>query len=233
MSSSPETAKPGQPVEQSEGRLAGVLAHQLGAGVAVIDACASMLRDADAEPDVVRALEAVGQRLRRVDENLHDLVRIARRRPSPVLLQPSDVLEGARLEFATDHVHSAVAVHADELPCVYADRTHLERLFVHLLAEVAREGATSITVAATADVDEAVIVIADERATVDPPGFATLLDLSRPPQRLRIAGNSVGLEVCRAIVEWHHGRIGVHYPPGRGLAVAFSLPTSLEAAAGT
>jgi NtrC-family two-component system sensor histidine kinase KinB len=210
-------------LSEPEGRLAGVLAHQLGAGVAVIDACASMLRDADDAPDVVRALEAVGQRLRRVDENLNDLVRIARRRPSPTLQRPGDALGVARGELVAEAAHAGVEVRAAELPNVYADRTHLERLFVHLLGEVANEGATTIVVAAAAAPGETLLLVGDERWPIAGDEIASLLDRA-PPQRLRVAGTSVALEVCRAIVERHGGRIGLRTTPERGLAVAFSLP---------
>ncbi len=214
-------------VEQSGGRLAGLLAHQLGAGVAVIEACASMLRDADDAPDVVRALEAVGERLRRVDEDLHDLARIARRRPSPACVRVGDSLAVAREEFAAHESRAVVgvSVSSGELPRVYADQTHLERLFVHLLHAVATCGAMAITVAAREQAGEALFLVADDRAMVTRGDIASLLDEPRAPRRLRVVGTSVGLEVCRAIVEWHDGRIGMHYDRDGRLAVAFSLAT--------
>ncbi len=220
-------------LEESEGRLAGVLAHQLGAGVAVIDACTSMLRDPDgSHADVVTALEAVGRRLRRVDEDLHDLVRIARRRATPKLVRASDALTTARLEFASDGTRDPIEVRSTRLPRVYADGTHLERLFVHLLHLVANAGAAAIAVSARSDAGGALFLVADEDSRLDRGDAESLLESPRPGQRLRLAGTSVSLEVCRAILDWHGGRIGVHSDAAGRLAVAFNLPTAPQDASG-
>lgn len=220
-------------LEPPDGRLAGVVAHQLGTGVAVIDACASRLRAAADAPDVVEALQAVGERLRRVDEDLHDLARIARRRPTPALVRAAEALAAAREEFAADETHAAVTVNAGKLARVYADRAHLERLFVHLLDAVANAGATAISIDVRRDADVALFLVADERALVERRDIASMLGESRPGHRPRVAGTSVGLEVCRAIVESHGGRVRVHHDANGRLAVAFSLPASPPAAGAT
>ena len=100
---------------------------------------------------------------------------------------------------------------------------------MHLLHGVANCGATAITVAAREEAGEALFLVADARAMVTRGDIASLLDEPRASQRLRVAGTSVGLEVCRAIVERHDGRIGVHYDGGGRLAVAFSLVTAPHA----
>jgi len=118
----------------------------------------------------------------------------------------------------------------DDLPCIVeADSTRLKQLFSNLLENSVRytnEGGT-IRVSATQQTDTLLIKFDDSEPGVRPQFQEKIFDrfYRTESSRNRLSGGAgLGLSICRAIVESHHGKINAAESPLGGLQILIELP---------
>lgn len=113
------------------------------------------------------------------------------------------------------------------LPLLEYDAVLLERVFCNLLENAAKYAPanTAITINAAAKTDYVEIFITDQG-----PGFQ--LDQQHEPLEMftrgthesSIPGVGLGLAICQAIIQAHHGSISIANQPAGGAIVSFTLP---------
>ena len=113
-------------------------------------------------------------------------------------------------------------------PEVEADEAWMPKLIGNLLENAAKYSAEGQPIFVSAEVlDEKVLCsIADRGAGIDPVEQSLIFDkFYRSRERAaNTSGTGMGLSICRAIAEAHHGSITVTSQPGHGSVFTFSLP---------
>ncbi|MGH9279201.1 MAG: sensor histidine kinase [Acidimicrobiales bacterium] len=219
-------------VDQHRSALLRSVSHDLRTPLATIRAVATDLRDGAQYDDATRA-ELLGtvcdesERLDRIVANLLSLSRIEAGAFTPERQAvPVDELVGERVRRLRP-LFQKVRVQIDlahDLPLVDADYTQLDLVVTNLLENAARHAPPGSTVLISGRPRGEVVEvrIADEGIGV-PEWAAT--SVFEPFRRGEKGGSSgVGLAICKAIIEAHHGRIWVDRTVGGGATFVFTVP---------
>jgi two-component system sensor histidine kinase KdpD len=228
-------------IDRQRAALLRSVSHDLRSPLATIRGVSSDLRDRATLDEATRRrllglVVSESERLDRIVANLLSLSRIEAGAFEPDR-EPVDVEEMiersvARLGRLFEDRPLRVDVPAG-LPFADADATQIDQVIANLLENAARHTppGTHTVVSAALDGDGMVrISIAD-----DGPGFATAFE-PRPGSGRERAGRapstSVGLTICRAIVEAHGGTLCIDSTPGAGTRVSFTIPPTGRAGGG-
>ncbi|MGC2160776.1 MAG: ATP-binding protein [Silvibacterium sp.] len=141
----------------------------------------------------------------------------------------AELIENARQACASAMAGRTVEVRLpQEILQVQADPVWMERVLCNLLENAAKYSPADqpITVSAEQRTDVVAISIADRGAGIDPFEQDLIFDkfYRGQSQKYRVSGTGMGLAICRAIVEAHHGTIAVVSQPGQGSVFTFTLP---------
>ena len=147
-------------------------------------------------------------------------------------LAPCSVRE--LLERAVEGCSSTLGEHrveiaiSDNCPRVLADAAWIERAVANLLMNAAKysPARTAIHVTAVAWENGVAIAVADEGPGIDPAEREMVFERFYRGQRFRgrVSGTGMGLAICRAVVNAHHGTIDVENQPGKGAKFTVTLP---------
>ena len=122
-----------------------------------------------------------------------------------------------------------VTIPAD-LPEIEADPTWLGKLIVNLLENAAKYSAPGSPIYITAERTGTFIAcnFADRGVGIDPLEQGLIFDkFYRARQRApNVSGTGMGLAICRAIIEAHHGTLSVTSQPGFGSVFTINVPIS-------
>ncbi len=222
------------------GEMASSLAHELNQPLAAISNYASgaqfMLQAGKlSDEDTVGALEKISKQARRAAAIIKRIRGFAKR--SDAQLTPvtadhvvSETMELANLQAAK--LRSDIKVNiAPDLPLIMGDAVMLEQLLLNLLKN-AMESARSVAGEARISVE------LDVGVSSETPDVVAFQVIDHGPgitdenkQRLfdafystKSEGMGMGLNICRSIVEVHHGRILVTDTPGGGATFTFTVP---------
>jgi len=171
-----------------------------------------------------------------------DLAEVARIEAGTLFLIPestdlASLVDQARAAFLEGGTGNPLEVDLPpDLPRVAADRQRVLRVLDHLLANAAAgspEG-SAITVSARREEAHVAVCVADQGGGIPSQPLPLLFQrLSRREGGGRGGGDTLGLAVCRGIVEAHGGRIQAESDgPGLGSRLIFTLPVAEEAAPG-
>ena len=142
-----------------------------------------------------------------------------------------DLVEGARSAFlAGDDRRGLVVDLAVDLPPVMADRRRIVQVLSNLLANAARYTSASavIRVAAMRDGQHVAVSVADDGEGVEP-GLLPHLFRGNVGGSDGTASQSLGLAICKGLVEAHGGRIrAASDGPGQGTTITFTIPVAEE-----
>jgi two-component system sensor histidine kinase KdpD len=186
--------------------------------------------------------EAIQDEARRMSTLVSNLLDMARIESGDVTLnlqwQPLEEVVGAALEASRNMLkqhHVEVKLPAD-LPLVRIDALLIERVLVNLL-----ENASKFTPAGSTVVLSAEVVGGELKVSVSDngPGLpvgreeAVFQKFTRGDRESATPGVGLGLAICRAIVESHHGKIvGINNPAG-GVTFSLTLPLGTPPVAAT
>jgi signal transduction histidine kinase len=213
---------------------AGVLAHQLGEGVALLDGYSAVLSHAkrmDSEArDAIAMIGVASRRLRRCAEDLARLASAGRGASTGAVSDPRVALSEALAALRSDPEASELDVEAGPLPAVVADAGELVTVFLQLLRAVAAAAwqtgaAAQVWVTGAREGDAARITISDDAPA--PPDPARLFEPGAAPRgRGPLVGAGVGATICRRIVEGYGGHIEARQAGPRGIEVQIALPAA-------
>jgi signal transduction histidine kinase len=161
-------------------------------------------------------MEAGQIKLRPALISLHDVA-------AQVMEQISPLAQEAKLELRNE-------IPAD-LPLVEADAMRIAQVLTNLVSNALKftpEGDVTITAAEAGD--EVRVAVRDSGIGIPPEEQANIFRRfyqvdSTATRAYRGAG--LGLTICKFIIEYHHGRIGVESAPGQGSTFYFYLPKQL------
>jgi signal transduction histidine kinase len=221
-------------------RFAGDASHELRTPLATIKASSSLAQEdawgAEACQTAMASIEAAADRATRIVDDLLLLARSDSNRllPGVAELPIGEVLGHAVLEAEaawekrSPHARIRLELPEAELP-VTGELSHLTRLFLNLLDNALRhtpaDGEVIITAAGLGS--QVVVTISDTGEGIPPEHLPHLgerfyrVEASRERKR---GGAGLGLAICRAIAEAHHGRLDIQSDVGKGTIVAVTLP---------
>ena len=184
-------------------------------------------------PHQMETAEGIQDEARRMSTLVSNLLDMARIESGEVRLdlqwQPLEEVVGAALEStrAMLKLHRVEVRLPLDLPLVRFDALLLERVLVNLLENASKytPAGSTVTLAAEVVADKLKVSVSD-----DGPGLPVgseervFQKFMRGERESATPGVGLGLAICRAIVESHHGRITGINRPGGGALFAFTLP---------
>lgn len=192
----------------SVGRLAAGVAHEVGNPVSALIGYSALMRERLAQgKDVAEYAARVEREAARIDRIVRDLLDLAR---PPAELLPIDLrraVEAARESVEPQHpgVKFEVEVPAD-LPRVAGEEHYVAQVFVNLLTNAARAGATRVRIAGAVEDGSARVLVEDDGRGIPAEAMARLFEpfftLAAPGQ-----GTGLGLALCHATMERIGGAI--------------------------
>ena len=116
----------------------------------------------------------------------------------------------------------------EDCPPVLADCAWIERALINLFVNAAKYSpqGTEIAVSASATGQFVAISVTDDGVGIDPAEQEMIFERFYRGQnsRDRVSGTGMGLAICRAVVEAHHGSIRVENVSGHGAKFTVMLP---------
>jgi two-component system sensor histidine kinase KdpD len=181
----------------------------------------------------LESAQAIQDEARRMSTMVGNLLDMARIESGEVKLnlqwQPLEEVVGATLEATRAMLqrHTVVVQLPRDLPLIKFDAVLIERVLVNLLENVSKYTPPGSTVTLSAQVigDLLRVSVADNGPGL-PPGReeAVFQKFTRGERESATPGVGLGLAICRAIVESHHGCISTAPRPGGGAVFTFTLP---------
>lgn len=151
--------------------------------------------------------------------------RVTTRSGPPEEVDLEQTLEDAIANLALRVEVSDAELTHDELPIVIADRGQILLLFQNLLENAIKfhPGQPTIHVGASDLGGDVEITIEDDGPGIPEDHLERIFSLFERAGR-QGDGHGIGLSICRRIVQWHGGSIGVSSPPGEGARFVITLP---------
>lgn len=219
------------------GEMASTLAHELNQPLGAIASYAAgglnLIAAGRAEPDTIRTtfekLAAQSRRAGLIIRRIQDFVK--KREPHFFPLDLGDIAGEAMALLAADAREMRVSLRleapAGPLPAVMADRILIEQVLVNLIrngveamADGPRTG-DSLTVRIGLEPEAIRLDVADRGPGI-PPDLADRL--FQPFTSTKAQGMGMGLNICRSIIELHHGGISHRPNPDGGTIFTLRLP---------
>ena len=224
------------------GQLSGAFAHELNQPLTSIlgnaEAALKLLGRGDGnEAEIREILRDIVQddlRAAQVIDRLRALLERGDvlRRPVDLNATVRDVLELARSELITRHVHVTTSLDT-EAPVVMADRIQMQQIVLNLLMN-ACEAMSGLPVTGR-NVALATRFLPDsscvEVTMTDSGGGIAPADLERifqPFVTSKAAGMGMGLAICRSVAESHHGRLWAENASAGGAKFRLRVPVGAE-----
>jgi two-component system sensor histidine kinase KdpD len=221
--------------ERLRNSLLAALSHDLRTPLTVLLGLAESLTLAKAPLTVEQRETAVAiqDEARRMGTLVSNLLDMARIESGEVKLdmqwQPLEEVVGAALDATRSMLqqHHVEVQLPPDLPLVKFDALLIERVLVNLLENASKYTAAGSHVTLSAEVqgDQLKVAVSDDGPGL-PPGReeAVFQKFTRGNRESATPGVGLGLAICRAIVESHHGTIVGVNRPGAGVSFSFMLP---------
>ena len=231
------------PLEEAErlrNEFLAMVSHELRTPLTTIKGSTSIVLSGSSRPPGISALL---QYFRMIDEqadnlndlvnNLLDMTQIEAGALS-VSLEPTDVatlVDEAKAAFARQGAQNPVEVDLPpDLPRIEADKQRIAQVLNNLLSNASKYSAETSTIRVTASRDEPYVTISvtDEGRGISAEQFTGLFrKFSRMGAR-EVAGEGLGLAICKGIVEAHGGRIRAESDgEGRGARITLTIPEAV------
>jgi PAS domain S-box-containing protein len=221
------------------GEMASSLAHELNQPLAAIAnynmGCVNRLQANDYRPEELLAAmqkaSAQAERAGKIIRRVRDFVK--KSEPNRGAVQIDEVIEEiigfAEIEARKAGVRISVSVPPDLRPA-YADKIMIEQVVLNLV----KNGIEAMLDTPRAERELAISARANGRDFIEVKvadrGHGVLVEqtekLFAPFYTTKPEGMGMGLNICRSIVEFHHGRLWAVANPGGGSVFSFTLPVN-------
>jgi two-component system sensor histidine kinase KdpD len=221
--------------ERLRNSLLAAVSHDLRTPLTVLQGLAEVLamNNPPLAPAQLEAAETMQDEARRMTALVNNLLDMARIERGEVKLhlewQPFEEVVGVALN-ATEQIlkhHTVVVRVSPELPLVQIDAVLMARVLINLLENASKYTPPGSEVIMAADVvgDHLSVSVADNGPGL-PVGREEEIfqKFTRGDRESATRGVGLGLTICRAIVESHHGKIVGRNRPGGGAIFTFTLP---------
>jgi two-component system sensor histidine kinase KdpD len=225
-------------LDQMKSQLLSTVSHELRTPLASIKGFATTLLRQDVEWDegsrreFLSIISEESDRLAELISNLLDMSRIEagtlRIEIEPIDLHP--IIEETATEFqmmTRDHTIQTLLLPV--LPPVMADPRRARQVLRNLVENAVKYSPNGgpITISAQVRADHLQVSVADQGIGIEPQQLDHIFDrfyqVDSASTR-RVGGSGLGLSICEAIVEAHHGEIWVESQPNLGSTFHFTLP---------
>ena len=219
------------------GEMASSLAHELNQPLAAIAnynmGCVNRLQTNDYRPEELLAAmqksSAQAERAGKIIRRVRDFVKKSAPNRGPVKLAGvlDEAIGFAEIDARKAGVRISVSL-PPELPDVYADKIMIEQVVLNLVKNgiEAMQGTPRsermLAVGARVNGQDFVEVNVADRGPGVPTGQSERL--FTPFYTTKPEGMGMGLNICRSIIEFHHGRLWATANPGGGCVFSFTLP---------
>ncbi len=225
-------------LDQMKSQLLSTVSHELRTPLASIKGFATTLLRQDVEWDegsrreFLSIISEESDRLAELISNLLDMSRIEagtlRIETEPMDLHP--IIEETATEFQMmTRDHTIQTLLPPVLPPVVADPRRARQVLRNLVENAVKYSPNGgpITISAQVRTDHLQVSVADQGIGIEPQQLDHIFDrfyqVDSASTR-RVGGSGLGLSICEAIVEAHHGEIWVESQPNLGSIFHFTLP---------
>ncbi|MFC6644599.1 ATP-binding protein [Granulicella cerasi] len=211
------------------------ITHELRTPLTSIKGAAqSLLSDPEPQASARKELASiVEEEANRLDRLVGQAVEMAQLEAREVQMQIEPLSMQMLVEEALESCSWVAATHPLEIhvpdePRVAGDRELLGKVICNLLENAAKYSSAGSPIFVSTEVREGMLAtsIADRGVGIDPSEQALIFDrLYRSKvQASGTSGTGMGLSICRAIIDSHHGSIAVTSQLGQGSVFTFTLP---------
>ena len=235
---------PLEEVERLRREFLAMVSHELRTPLTMIKGCTGVVLGSSSPPtnsemlQYFRMIDEQSDYLRDLVNNLLDMTQIEAGALS-VTLEPTDVetiVDEARMAFVRQGQRNPVEVGlSPNLPQISADRKRIVQVLNNLLSNASKYSGETSTIRVSATRSEIYVAfsVTDEGRGIPadqlPSLFRKFSRIENGGHKQRIAGEGLGLAICKGIVEAHGGRIWAESGgEGEGTRITFMIP---EAAA--
>lgn len=231
---------PLEEVERLRREFLAMVSHELRTPLTMIKGCTGIVLNSSIPPTNSEMLQYFwmidrqSDHLRDLINNLLDMTQIEVGALS-VTLEPSNVEEivgEARMAFIRQGHQNPVELElSPNLPQIAADRKRVVQVLNNLLSNGSKYSGTTSTIRVTASRDEFYVAfsVTDEGGGIPADQLPSLFEkfsrIENDGRERSIAGEGLGLAICKGIVEAHGGRIRAESSgEGQGTRVTFTIP---------
>ncbi len=231
---------PLEEVERLRREFLAMVSHELRTPLTTIKGCTGIVLGSSSPPTIsemlqyFRMIDGQSDHLRDLVNNLLDMTQIEAGALS-VTLEPVDVdaiVDEVRMAFIRQGRRNPIEVElSPDLPHIAADRQRIAQVLNNLLSNASKYSGESTTIRLSVSREDFYVAFAVTDSGRGIPA-AELPNLFKKFSRIegdgrdqRIAGEGLGLAICKGIVEAHGGRIlAESYGEGQGTRIAFTIP---------
>ncbi len=235
---------PLEEVERLRNEFLAMVSHELRTPLTTIKGCTSVVLSGSSPPSIsemlqyFRMIDEQSDHLRDLVNNLRDMTQIEAGALS-VTPKPTDVttlVDEAKDAFARRGARNPIEVDlAPDLPLIAADRQRIAQVLNNLLSNASKYSSETSTIRITGSRDAlyAAVSITDEGRGISADQLTSLFKkfsrIDGDSRERKVAGEGLGLAICKGIVEAHGGRIWAESGgEGRGARITFTIPEAAD-----
>ena len=236
---------PHEEVERLRREFLAMVSHELRTPLTTIKGCAGIALGSSSPPtnsemlQYFRMIDEQADHLRDLVNNLLDMTQIEVG-TLPVIIEPADaraIVDEARMAFIRQGHSNPVEVELPyDLPKIAADGKRIVQALNNLLSNASKYSGQASTIKVTASRDDIYVAfsVTDEGRGIPadqiPNLFKKFSRVENAGRNRGIAGEGLGLAICKGIVEAHGGRIRAESGgEGRGTRITFTIPEAAAA----
>lgn len=166
----------------------------------------------------------------RMDELIADLLQFSKlnNTANKENINLNDTVKNIKANLSALIKEKNAQITCDELPTIYAGKTHMIQLFQNLISNAVKYNLSTppaVNIAYSADDENHTFAISDNGIGIPAEFRERVFEIfQRLHSRHEFSGTGIGLTICRKIVDQMNGKIWVEDNPTGGTVFKFSLP---------
>ena len=219
--------------ERLRNSLLSAISHDLRTPLTAIVGLSSTLAEQEQLSEATRMelIQAINEEAQHMHSLIINLLDMAKLQSGKIVLnkqwQPIDEVIGSALRISSQLIikHHIQLEIEPNLPLLSFDAVLIERVLCNLIENAVKYGHDQILIKAEISHDQFHLSVIDNGAGV-PAGMEEKIfeKFTRGAKESSTHGVGLGLAICQAIVEAHHGKISATNLPMQGAKISFSLP---------